>query len=103
MKTGPIEIALAPRSTLTDGEEWEVSLQAAKARLAARIVRILDESGYSVRQAEVHTGISHIELSHIRQAKLRRFTLDRLMAILETLGDDVEVSVAVYPRAIPPL
>jgi predicted XRE-type DNA-binding protein len=66
--------------------------------MGVRIVKILDEAKLSIRQAEVRTGISHVEFSRIRQAKLRRFTLDRLMTILESLGQDVEVSVTVHPR-----
>lgn len=77
------------------------SLALAKARLGARISRILDETGMSVRQAEVRTGVSYVEFSRIRQAKLRRFTIDRLMSILESLGQDLEVSVTIHARAVP--
>lgn len=66
--------------------------------MGARIVKILDETGLSIRQAELRTGISYVEFSRIRQAKLRRFTLDRLMTILESLGEDVEIYVTVHAR-----
>jgi len=97
MTTDAIEIALACRSS-PDATERDANLRAAKARLGARIVGILDDAGLSIRQAEVRTGVSHIEFSRIRQTKLRRFTLDRLMAILESLGQDVQLSVTVHPR-----
>ena len=97
MTADALEIALGSRSS-PDPTERDANLHMAKARLGARIVRILDDAGLSIRQAEVRTGVSHIEFSRIRQAKLRRFTLDRLMAILERLGQDVELSVTVHPR-----
>ena len=38
------------------------------------------------------------DFSRVRQAKLRRFTIDRLMAMLGRLNQDVEISVKVRPR-----
>jgi len=55
-------------------------------------------SARSTRQAEARTGVSHSEFSRIRQAKFSRFTIDRLMAILGLLGQEVELSVSVRPR-----
>ncbi|HBK06090.1 MAG TPA: XRE family transcriptional regulator [Acetobacteraceae bacterium] len=101
MPADPIEIELSRRGTPEGVRDRDTNLTLAKARLGARIVRILDEAGLSIRQAEVRTGVSHIEFSRIRQAKLRRFTIDRLMSILECLGQDVEVSVTVHPRSMP--
>ena len=71
----------------------------AKALLGTQIMKILDEEGLSTRQAEARTGVSHSEFSRIRQAKFTRFTLDRLMAILARLGQEVELTVSVHPRA----
>lgn len=101
MPADPIEIELYRGGTPEAARDRDGNISLAKARLGARIVRILDEAGLSIRQAEVRTGVSHIEYSRIRQAKLRRFTIDRLMAILESLGQDVEVSVTVHPRGLP--
>ena len=98
MSTSTIEIALAPPAVRLSSGQPDTNLNAVKAQMGARIVRILDEAGLSIRQAEVRTGISHLELSRIRQGKLRRLTLDRLMAILEGLGQQVEVSVTVQAR-----
>jgi predicted XRE-type DNA-binding protein len=96
-----IEIELSRGGNEVNVRDRDANLALGKARLGARIVRILDEAGLSIRQAEVRTGVSHIEFSRIRQAKLRRFTIDRLMDILEALGQDVEVSVTVHPRDLP--
>lgn len=69
-----------------------------RALLAARIIGVLDQRKLSVRQAQEETGVAAADFSRIRQAKLDRFTIDRLMTILAGLGQQVEVSVRVQPR-----
>src|SRR5262249_328087 len=68
--------------------------------LAAEIIHVLDDRGLSVRKAESLTGIGAADFSRIRQAKLSRFTIDRLMAILNRLSQHVEVSVTVKPVSV---
>jgi predicted XRE-type DNA-binding protein len=69
------------------------SVEQARAILAAKIIRTLDERGLSTREAERLTGISHSEFSRIRNARLGHFTIDRMITILGKLDEDVEVSV----------
>ncbi len=76
----------------------DADIRQAKAMMGAQILKILDAEGLSTRQAEARTGVSHSEFSRIRQANFSRFTIDRLMAILAQLGQQVELSVAVHPR-----
>jgi len=76
----------------------DADVRQAKALLGTQIMKILDGEGLSTRQAETRTGVSHSEFSRIRQAKFSRFTIDRLMAILGRLGQEVELSVSVHPR-----
>jgi len=73
-------------------------LEQARAVLAAEVIRALDVRGLSTREAERLTGISHSEFSRIRNARLGRFTLDRMIAILGKLDEDVEVKVTFRPR-----
>lgn len=73
-------------------------LEQARAIIAAKIINILDERKLSTRDAEKVTGILHSEFSRIRNAQLRRFTLDRMIAILGKLDEDVEVNVTFSPR-----
>ena len=70
----------------------------ARAIIAAKIIRTLDERELSTREAEKLTGVSHSEFSRIRNTQLRRFTLDRLIAILGKLDEDVEVNITFKPR-----
>ena len=73
-------------------------LEQARAILAAQIIKALDEQRLSTRDAERLTGISHSEFSRIRNVKLARFTIDRMIAILGKLDQEVEVSVSFKPR-----
>jgi predicted XRE-type DNA-binding protein len=52
----------------------------------------------SVRAAGELTGIAAADFSRVRQAKLDRFTIDRLMTILGRLDQKVDVAVDVRPR-----
>lgn len=73
-------------------------LEQARALVAAKIVRALDERGLSTREAEKETGIAHAEFSRIRNARLSRFTLDRMIAILGKLDEEIEVKVTFRTR-----
>lgn len=73
-----------------------------KAILAAKIIAVLDEQGISVRRAHELTGFAAADFSRVRQAKLARFTIDRLITMLDRLNQDVEVTVTVQQRRAPP-
>ena len=66
-----------------------------KAILAAEIIKALDQDGLSVRGAHSRTGIAAADFSRIRNADLGRFTIDRLMSIINRLGSRVEVKVRI--------
>jgi predicted XRE-type DNA-binding protein len=69
-----------------------------RALLAAKIIGVLDERKLTVRAAQKITGVAAADFSRIRKANLGRFTIDRLMSILSSLGQEIEVSVDVRPR-----
>lgn len=66
-----------------------------KAILAAEIIKVLDREDLSVRDAHDRTGIAAADFSRIRHADLGRFTVDRLMSIINRLGSRVEITVTV--------
>jgi predicted XRE-type DNA-binding protein len=66
-----------------------------KAILAAEIIKALDREHLTVRAAESRTGIAAADFSRIRNADLGRFTVDRLMSIINRLGSRVEVKITV--------
>jgi predicted XRE-type DNA-binding protein len=72
-----------------------------KSVLAVEIIRILEKRGLSVRQAHVRTRIAASDFSRIRRADLDRFTVDRLMEVLDRLGQRVEIAVKVRPSRRP--
>jgi predicted XRE-type DNA-binding protein len=76
----------------------EADILQAKSMLAAKIIGVLDDEGISVRRAHELTGFAAADFSRVRQAKVQRFTIDRLMAMLVKLNADVEVSIDVHPR-----
>ena len=73
-----------------------------KSILAAQIIGILDDRNLSVRKAQQLTGVAASEFSRVRNAKLTRFTVDRLMTILNKLDQEVEVTVTTRPRTHTP-
>jgi len=66
-----------------------------KAILAAEIIKVLDRELLTVRVAHSKTGVAAADFSRIRNADLGRFTVDRLMSIINRLGASVEVKVKV--------
>ncbi len=69
--------------------------------MAAEIIKILDERKWTTRRAQEATGVSHADFARIRNANVGRFTLDRLMAVLTKLGQEVELVITVRPRPEP--
>ena len=110
MKKNDLELVRGSGNVYRDLGRPNAGLEQARAITAAKIIRVLDERKLSTRDAEKLTGVSHSEFSRIRNTQLGRFTLDRMIAILGKLDDDVEVSVTfkvrkqpspVVPRAAP--
>jgi predicted XRE-type DNA-binding protein len=76
----------------------DAELEQLRAILAAEIGKTLAADKLTVRAAEKLTGVAAADFSRIRQARLKSFTIDRLMIILDRLNRKVQVSVAVSPR-----
>jgi predicted XRE-type DNA-binding protein len=73
-----------------------------KAILAAKIIDVLDAEKITVRRAHELTGFAAADFSRVRNARLQRFTVDRLIEMLGKLGQDVDVQVSVRPRVAAP-
>jgi predicted XRE-type DNA-binding protein len=72
-------------------------LEQLKALLASEIIKTLDREGLTVRAAAEITGTAAADFSRIRKADLDRFSVDRLMTVINRLGRRVEVKVRVKP------
>ncbi|MGB8602248.1 MAG: XRE family transcriptional regulator [Rhizomicrobium sp.] len=98
MNQDDMELVRGSGNVYRDFDRPDAGLAQARALLAAKIIRILDERSLSTRDAEQITGVTYTEFSRIRNAKLSRFTLDRLIGILGKLDETVEVQVSFSPR-----
>lgn len=63
--------------------------------IAGEIIKRMDKDSLSTRAAHAKTGIAAADLSHIRKADLSRFTVDRLMTVINLLGARIDVAVKV--------
>lgn len=94
-----IEIVLGSGNVFRDLGMENPELHQLKALLAAEIIKTLDSRKLTVREAETRTGIAAADFSRIRNVRLDRFTVDRLMTILNRLGQEVRVQLSIRPRA----
>ena len=95
-----LELVCGTGNTFEDFGLADADIEQFRAVLAARIIAVLDERGLTVRKAGELTGFAPADFSRIRQAKLDRFTIDRLMTIVDRLGRQVHVRISVQPPAL---
>jgi len=76
----------------------DADIRQAKGILAAAIIAILDDRKLSVRKAQELTGFAAADFSRVRNANYRRFTLDRMIKMLNALDDKLVVTVDVSRR-----
>jgi predicted XRE-type DNA-binding protein len=97
MKKEALEVVRGSGNVFRDLRHKNADAQQFKAILAAEIIKVIDRERLTVRAAHKRTGIAAADFSRIRNADLGRFTVDRLMAIINRLGSRVEVKVRVRP------
>jgi|ERR1700722_16723655 predicted XRE-type DNA-binding protein len=95
MKSASIELVRGSGNVFRDFGHQSPDVEQLKAILASEIIKMLDRDELSVRGAHARTGIAAADFSRIRNADLGRFTLDRLVSIINRLGARVEVRVKV--------
>ncbi len=97
MRAKKLAVVKGSGNVFRDFEQKHPDLEQFKAILAAEIIKTLDRDGLSVRGAHGRTGVAAADFSRIRNADLKRFTVDRLMLIINRLGSRVEVRIKVRP------
>jgi len=95
MKAKKLEVLRGSGNVFRDLGHKNADAEQFKAILAAEIIKVLDKEHLTVRVAHFRTGVAAADFSRIRNADLGRFTVDRLMSILNRLGSRIEVKVRV--------
>lgn len=102
MKNESLEMIRGSANVFRDFGQQNADVEQFKALLAAEIIKALDRDKLSVRAAHARTGIAAADFSRIRNADLARFTLDRLVGIINRLGSRVKVKLKVQPATRSP-
>ena len=97
MKSEKLNVVRGSGNVFRDLGHKNADAEQFKGMLAAEIIKALDQKGLSVRTAHDRTGVAAADFSRIRNADLGRFTVDRLMSILNRLGSRVEVKIRLRP------
>jgi len=96
MKSEKLELVQGSGNAYRDLGHQNADVEQFKAILAAEIIKVLDREDLTVRAAHSRTGIAAADFSRIRNADLARFTVDRLMSIINRLGSRVEIKIRVH-------
>lgn len=79
---------------MPDAEERQTKL-----RLAYALNTVIDRARLSQADAAARLGISQPKVSALRNHKLEGFSVERLMTLLTTLDQDVEIVIRKKPRS----
>src|ERR1700693_3328022 len=96
MKSERLGVVRGSGNVFRDLGHKNADVEQFKAILAAEIIKALDRERLTVRAAHGRTGVAEADFSRIRNADLGRFTVDRLISIINRLGSRVEVKVRVH-------
>lgn len=91
--TEKLDMALGSANPFRDVGLPEADTKLIKADLAAEIIGVLRERELTGAAAAKLAGVPAADISRIRKADLSRFTIDRLVAILNRLHRRVQVTV----------
>ena len=85
-KEEKLEVIRGSGNIFHDFGHGDGELRHLKCQLAAEIIGVLDENGWSVRQAQKETGFDAGDFSRIRNADFKGITLDKMVRMLEKLN-----------------
>jgi predicted XRE-type DNA-binding protein len=93
-----------PRFTESSGNVFadlglpDAGARLAKAELARRITMTIQERKLTQREAATLLGIDQPKVSAITRGRLADFSLDRLLALVNRLGMDIDIVIASNPE-----
>ncbi len=91
--TEKIEIVRGSDNIFRDFGHADADLLHLKAQLAARIIGALNEKKLKGKKAVETLKMTEADISRIRNADLKKFTLDKLIGVLSRLSLQVELNV----------
>ena len=74
-------------------EEEEALNLTLRAHLMMELSSIIDDNGWSLREAASHFGVAHPRISDIKQGRIDRLSLDYLVGLLTKVGKTVTMVV----------
>ena len=96
--TKELELVRGSGNVFRDFGYIEAEALQLKAKMAARIIGILDDERLTAKAASEKTGIVAADFTRILNAQLDALSIEYLLKILATLGQDVDVSVTFGDR-----
>ena len=69
-------------------EEW-----ATKARIATKILHLIEERGLTQKQAGEILGIAQGRVSDLRRGQFDKFSVEKLLSFLNSLDQDVDIII----------
>ena len=93
-----LDIVRGSDNPFRDAGVSDPDIKLMKADLAAGIIRILRERDLNGARAAALAEVNEADLSRVRNADLNRFTIDRLVRIINRLDSRVQVAVSLRPR-----
>ncbi len=97
-KEEKLEVIRGSGNVYKDFDYPDAAVRQLKAKIAAEIIGTLDQRKWSVRKAARETGFQPADFSRVRNADLKRFTLDRLVRMLERLNTQVQLDLVPVTR-----
>ncbi|MCH7623705.1 MAG: XRE family transcriptional regulator [Nitrospinae bacterium] len=92
-ETEELEIVRGSGNVFRDAGFPNANVEQAKALLAAQIIKVLRTQNMTNRAASKISGVTEADISRIKQPDLKRFTIDRLMTILNKLDPEVDIKM----------
>ena len=93
-----LEIVRGSGNVFQDHGHEDSDVQQMKGILAAQIIELLDSDKLSVRAASRKTGFAAADFSRVRNADLGRFSVDRLVRMVNKLDENMEVTLSFVSR-----
>ncbi|MDC7789270.1 helix-turn-helix transcriptional regulator [Rhodoplanes sp. TEM] len=89
----PLEVVRGSGNAFADVGLPNADAELIKSRLAAELIQVMREKKLTAAAVHRATGVTVADISRIRNADLGRFSIDRLVRLLNGLGRRVGVTV----------